>query len=1342
MYSTSAEPTRSKPRLFLAACAAASLVGAFLVAGPQPAAAQAADITSATAKPELERQKLAPGDGWASADGGTSGGAAAVPGKVINVDNRDELAAAVQGNEPKIVRVVGNIDGNRRADGTAISCTDYQRDGYTLPKYLEAFDPAHWTGPASGPMELARKASAAAQGQQVKIRVGSNTTLIGIGSPTLTGLQVDVEKVSNVIIRNLRISDAYDCFPGWNGETWKTEYDNLVVSGATHVWLDHLTLDDGKTVDADQPSYFGQRFLRHDGLLDVVRQSDLVTISWSRLVGHDKSMLWGNGDDVIADRGKIRVTLHHNELVDLVQRAPRVRYGQAHVYNNLYRVTDPEHYEYSWGVGVESSIIARQNTFELAAGVGAADIIHNWGGKGIDAAGTWVNGVETDVLAAYNAANPATPLTGTVTGVAGPHGIIQPAKLARKAVQSWAGAGRLYSGADPTDPAVAGAALLKSMRAPATTSADGPVWSPVATGFASTADATHPRGTTGGTGGEIVTVTTAAALASAAARPEPLTILVRGEIAVQPWGSMIKVAANKTIAGIGSAAGLVGGGLFVDRVDNVIIRNLVFRDSYIPGDWDGKRSDNDNDGIRIDTSSHVWIDHNEFTRLGDGLVDVRKDSKAVTLSWNVFRDHNKAIGVGWTPNVVTTITLHHNWITNTYQRNASIDNVAAGHLYNNYLDGIGQYGTMSRGASQLVVENSVYANAEDPLVAKDPDSKLHSRGNRFTGTHGRRDNTGPTFEPTTFYSYQADPVDGVAGLVTAQAGPTTVDEVAGGEIRVALDGAGDTASISAAVGAAARATHPVTVVVAPGNYREAVRLWPDANGVTIKGETGKATDVVLEYDLPAGGAKFYGGTYGANLSATLGSLAADVRFEDLTIVNNYDEKANGSSQALALRTTGDRTTLDNVRLLGNQDTYLADSPSKQLISRVYVRDSYIEGDVDFIYGRATAVFDRSTIHSLDRASKVNGYVTAASTPENRLGFLFTDCRFTSEAAPGTVFLGRPWHPSSDPLTDPAVVVRDSWLGAHIGTPAWTDMSGYSWRDAEFFEYNNSGPGAVVGDDPVDGRPHLQDSQADAHTPATYLTGTDGWQPWLATYRPSTVFVAGDSTASIYAAAEAPRTGWGQALPLFLDPDVRVVDEAISGASSKSFIALGGLDRIASAIRPGDYLLISFGHNDEKITDPDRGTDPYTTFQQYLTRYVETARARGATPVLVTPVERRRFSGSTAVRSHGEYPAAMQQLGQRLGVAVIDLSTLSLGLWQKLGPEPTKEQFLWLDPGEHPNYPAGVSDNTHFRGRGAIEVARIVAAELKTQRVLPSRAVVKLSDQFAETAIIWPPSRPT
>jgi pectinesterase len=137
------------------------------------------------------------------------------------------------------------------------------------------------------------------------------------------------------------------------------------------------------------------------------------------------------------------------------------------------------------------------------------------------------------------------------------------------------------------------------------------------------------------------------------------------------------------------------------------------------------------------------------------------------------------------------------------------------------------------------------------------------------------------------------------------------------------------------------------------------------------------------------------------------------------------------------------------------------------------------------------VITDSTIKSVDRGQPVNGYVTAAATVDsNPHGYLIERSRFESDAAAGTVFLGRPWHPSGDPGADPRVVVRDSWLGAHIGTPAWTDMSGWSWRDARFAEYRNTGPGAATGD----GRPQLTDTEAAAANRSAWLAGSDGWKP--------------------------------------------------------------------------------------------------------------------------------------------------------------------------------------------------------------------------------------------------------
>lgn len=178
---------------------------------------------------------------------------------------------------------------------------------------------------------------------------------------------------------------------------------------------------------------------------------------------------------------------------------------------------------------------------------------------------------------------------------------------------------------------------------------------------------------------------------------------------------------------------------------------------------------------------------------------------------------------------------------------------------------------------------------------------------------------------------------------------------------------------------------------------------------------------------------------------------------------------------------------------------------------------------------------------------------------------------------------------------------------------------------------------------------------------------------------------------------------------WFDDHVRVKNMAASGRSAKSFIEEGRLDRILRELKKGDYLFIQFGHNDEKANDPARYTEPFTSYQAYLKQYIDGARMKGAIPVLITPVERRRFSADgRALNSHGLYPAAMKALGEREHVPVIDLTAKSRQRFEQLGPEQTKRLFLWLERGEHRNYPNGIKDNTHFHRRGAKEIARLVA----------------------------------
>ncbi|MDX3385018.1 pectate lyase [Streptomyces niveiscabiei] len=400
---------------------------------------------------DLSRDTLPANDGWASYGPGTTGGSAADPAHVFTVTTRAELARALDGGSdtPKIIKVAGTIDANTDDRGRRLDCADYATDGYDLKAYLAAYDPRTWgAAKPAGPQEDARQASAAKQAERVVLKVGSNTTLVGVGKAVIKGANLQVRNATNVIVRNLDLRDAYDCFPVWQPNDgglgdWKTAYDNLWLSGATHVWVDHVTFGDGNHPDADEPTHFARNYLRHDGLLDITNASDLVTVSWSRFADHDKAMLIGSGDTATGDRGKLRVTLHHNEFRGVVQRAPRVRFGQVHLYNNRYLVTGDDH-RYSIGVSTESAIYAENNAFHTPGHIEAADLVKSWNGTALHQSGTLFNGYPVDLLTIHNAYNSGSErdLTADVGWTPTLHTTIDSADAADRAVARGAGAGR------------------------------------------------------------------------------------------------------------------------------------------------------------------------------------------------------------------------------------------------------------------------------------------------------------------------------------------------------------------------------------------------------------------------------------------------------------------------------------------------------------------------------------------------------------------------------------------------------------------------------------------------------------------------------------------------------------------------------------------------------------------------------------------------------------------------------------------------------------------------------------------------------------------------------------
>lgn len=213
-----------------------------------------------------------------------------------------------------------------------------------------------------------------------------------------------------------------------------------------------------------------------------------------------------------------------------------------------------------------------------------------------------------------------------------------------------------------------------------------------------------------------------------------------------------------------------------------------------------------------------------------------------------------------------------------------------------------------------------------------------------------------------------------------------------------------------------------------------------------------------------------------------------------------------------------------------------------------------------------------------------------------------------------------------------------------------------------------------------------------------------------------IFIAGDSTASVYGPEVFPRMGWGQVLGDFYGDDINVVDLAQSGRSSRSFIDEGWFADLAGRIGAGDILLIQFGHNDEKIHSPERYTAPETDFKTYLKKYIDLAHDKSATPVLLTPVVRRKFEDGKLVPTHGKYPGSMRELAASTHTALIDMTRMSGQFVASLGEEGSKTVYLYL---------AGVDktkpDNTHFTETGAYAMASLVARGLDDLELVPLEA---------------------
>lgn len=212
----------------------------------------------------------------------------------------------------------------------------------------------------------------------------------------------------------------------------------------------------------------------------------------------------------------------------------------------------------------------------------------------------------------------------------------------------------------------------------------------------------------------------------------------------------------------------------------------------------------------------------------------------------------------------------------------------------------------------------------------------------------------------------------------------------------------------------------------------------------------------------------------------------------------------------------------------------------------------------------------------------------------------------------------------------------------------------------------------------------------------------------------TISLAGDSTMAPKKESRRPETGWGEMLFHYIDTSrINISNHARNGRSTRTFISEGKWQALVSQVKQNDYVFIQFGHNDQSEKKVDRYTPP-DQFKKNLELFISEVRNRGATPVLFTPVVRRRFDKEGGFYDvHGEYPDLTREVAMSSNTLLVDHHKSSMHMVMKAGAGGSKSMYLWLEPGEFPNYPEGLTDNTHFSHEGARRMAGLAVNELRT-----------------------------
>lgn len=361
--------------------------------------------------------------GWATLNGGTNGGAGATPDSTYVVDDLAGLKTALSNHgspdAPKIIYIRGTIHGNQAVDGRLLGEQDYA-PGYDVQEYLSCFGPEGWSDqlhPYCKDQRHLRVQGSNAEKRQIETDIPSNTTILGVGADAgFEQTYLVLHSVHNVVIRNVTVEAPLGYFTAWDptdgdAGSWNARFDALSSITSTNIWVDHTTFTDGRYPDSSAPlGPNGEPINYHDGLFDIKDGSDYITVTNSRFLDHDKTMLIGSGDDNgDTDAGHLRVTLDGNYFNGACQRSPRVRFGKVQVVNNYFtgKVHDPVApmrseanggFCYFIGLGYHSSVVAQSNAIDYTGpGADASIGVHNFNATRFLDHGSWFKNKPVDL---------------------------------------------------------------------------------------------------------------------------------------------------------------------------------------------------------------------------------------------------------------------------------------------------------------------------------------------------------------------------------------------------------------------------------------------------------------------------------------------------------------------------------------------------------------------------------------------------------------------------------------------------------------------------------------------------------------------------------------------------------------------------------------------------------------------------------------------------------------------------------------------------------------------------------------------------------------------------------